>query len=262
MEVAVGGDAGRRGPRLGWLLAAIASVVLAAATAFAGGFGSRLADLVASSDPPLLSYSVTQLSGECNGGTFVPRPSVGEVLRAGPPSDWSEIERQPGSAAADRDPIEVSVQGESARTVTLTGIDFEVTRHPRPQGATFAGPCGGPVVGRALEIDLDSTPPRVVDSSAEPDGMLGIRAANGQPLARPIRFPWTVSLTDPLLLYVIAATESCYCTWSAEIPWVSGGERGAIQIDNGGSGFRVVDTEGLTGYGIYDEEWNRVPSGL
>jgi glycosyltransferase involved in cell wall biosynthesis len=38
----------------------------------------------------------------------------------------------------------------------------------------------------------------------------------------PITFPWTVSLTDPLLLYVVAIAEFCACKWSAEIPWVSG----------------------------------------
>lgn len=261
MEVAVGGDAHRRGPRLGWLLAAIASVVLAAVTAFAGGFGSRLADLVASPEPALLSYSVSQLSGECNGGTFLPQRPAGEVLRTGPPSDWSAIEKQPGSAAAGRDPVEVSVQGESARTVTLTGIDFDVTRRSRPAGATFGGPCGGPVVGRALEVDLDSTPPHIVNSNSDPNGMLGLPTAEGG-LARPIRFPWSVSVTDPLLLYVIATTESCYCIWTAEIPWVSGGERGTIQISNGGTGFRVVDTKGLAAYGSYEEEWNRYPPGL
>jgi hypothetical protein len=262
MEVRVGGGAPRRGPRFGWVLAAVASVALAAITAFAGGFGARLADLVASPDPPLLSYSVSQLSGECNGGTFLPRGSMGEILRAGPPSDWSEIEAQPGSAAAGRDPIEVSIQGESTRTVTLTGIAFDVTRRPRPGGATFGGPCGGPVVGRALEVDLDSTPARVVESSAEPNGMLGSQTVDGRPLVRPIRFPWTVSVTDPLLLYVIATTKSCYCTWSAEIPWVSGGKRGTIRIDDAGSGFQVADTEGLAGYSAFEEKWNRYPPSL
>ena len=78
--------------------------------------------------------------------------------------------------------------------------------------------------------------------------MMEARGSNGERITRPIRFPWTVSLTDPLLLDVIATTSSCYCVWSAEIPWVSGAHRGTIRIDNHGDGYRLVGTNGLTSY--------------
>ncbi len=68
----------------------------------------------------------------------------------------------------------------------------------------------------------------------------------GQPT--PIRFPWTVSLTDPLLLFVVAETKSCYCEWSAHIPWVSGSQRGTILVDERGGGFRVVGEGGFDQY--------------
>lgn len=245
---------------MGWLLGAIASVVLAVVTAFVGGFGSRVADRVASSSPPLLSYSASPVSGECTGGTFLPTASMEGVLDEPPPSHWTAIEAEEGAAAPGRDQVEVSIQGESARTVTLTGISFDVKRKPPSQGAIFNAPCGGPLVGRALEVDLDSSPAKVVDSTVEPNGILGSRTADGRPLTKPIRFPWTVSLTDPLLLYVVATTKSCSCTWSAEIPWVSGGKRGTIAIDNGGKGFRVVDGGGLPAYTALDGHWQRYPA--
>ena len=71
----------------------------------------------------------------------------------------------------------------------------------------------------------------------------------------PITFPWTVSLTDPLLLYVVARANFCDCTWSAEIPWVSGGQSGTIEIDDHGEPFRVIGEEALDGYTIGEDGW-------
>jgi hypothetical protein len=161
------------------VLAAIASIMLAGITAFFGGLGSRLADLIASSNPPLVSFSASESGNECQGGAFLPSGPAMKILQQGPPADWSVIERKPGAAYVGRDPVEVSIQGESKRTITLTGIAFKVSRRTRPSGAIFNAPCGGPMVGRALEVDLDSEPPRVVDSNAEKDGMLGSRRMNG-----------------------------------------------------------------------------------
>lgn len=252
------GNAAKRKP-WGWMLTGGAALLLASATGFAGGFGSQLADLVgSSSDPPLVSSSDAEFGSECIRGTFVPDNSAKKVLRQGPPEDWKVIEQLPGSAYADHEPVQVSIQGESARTITLTRIDFRVIRRALPPGAAFRAPCGGPSVGRALEVDLDADPPRIVDSSAEQHGMLGSRGLHGERLTQPIRFPWTVSLTDPLLLDVIATTSSCYCVWSAEIPWVSGAHHGTIQIDNHGDGYRVAGTDGVPSYSpdLYgDQGW-------
>jgi hypothetical protein len=250
---------GGRKRRWGWILTGVAAVLLAAGTAFAGDLGSKLADAVSSGDSALVSYSAAEIASQCIGGEFVPRQSLATILRD-ESHDWDLIERQPGAAQLGRDPVQVSVQGESARTITLTGIDFHVTHHSRPAGVAFSGQCGGPFVGRALEVDLDADPPRIVDSVASEEGMLGSRGLHGERLYRPVRFPWTVSLTDPLLLDIIATTESCYCEWSAEIPWVSGAESGTIAIDNDGRGYRVTGDAGLTGYIPTPDGWRRYPS--
>lgn len=151
----------------------------------------------------------------------------------------------------------MSIQGESSRTVTLTGISFSVKRHRRLAGAIFSGQCGGPFVGKALEVDLDLHPPRIVDSVADQQGMLGSRGLHGERLYRQIRFPWTVSVTDPLLLEVIAKTDSCYCEWSAEIPWVSGAQRGTIQVNSAGDPFSVTVGSGLPAYVPVPSGWQR-----
>jgi hypothetical protein len=251
----------KRKKRWGWIVTGTAAVLLAAATAFAGGLGSRLADTVSSGDSPLVSYSTSELSSQCIGGEFLPREALPAALRQEYPPDWDLIERQPGAAQVGRNAIQVSVQGESARTITLTSIEFHVTRDAHPPGATFSEQCGGPFVGRALEVDLDSNPPRIVDSVADKEGMLGSRGLHGERLYRPVRFPWTVSLTDPLLLDVIATTESCYCKWSAAIPWVSGSKQGTISIDNDGDGYRVTDATGAASYVLSPDGWQRYSPG-
>jgi hypothetical protein len=239
----------------GWILPALGAGLLALVTAFAGGLGSRLGGSIGSDDPPLVSYSVELLPGKCRGGEFVPRPSLPAVLTPTGRYDWEVLERQPGAAQANINPVQVAVQGGSERTITLTRIEFHVSRHPRPPGAGFSGACGDAFTGRSLEVDLDSKPPRVVDSNAIEGSALGARGANGERLYEPIHFPWTVSLTDPLLLEIRATTTSCDCTWTAEIPWVSGGSRGTIEVDNEGLGYRVVGTDGLRSYRPAPNGW-------
>lgn len=243
--------------RRGWILPAIGAVLLAAITAFAGGLGSKLADSIGSDDPQLVSFSVELLSSKCRGGEFVPRSSIPEILSASNQYRWEILEQQPGASQANLSPVQIAIQGETGRPVTLTRIDFHVTRHRRLPGGAFSGQCGDAYTGRALKVDLDATPPRIVDSNSAENEMLGARTTDGQRLYRPIRFPWTVSVNDPLLLEILATTTSCDCTWSAEIPWVSGGSEGTIVIDNDGDGYRVVGTEGLPSYVPIPNGWRR-----
>lgn len=234
--------------------------MLATITAFASGLGSKLATSIGTGHPGLLSYSAELLPGKCRGGEFVPRPYLQAVAGPDSPYEWEALERQPGAAQANVNPVQVSIQGESARAVTLTRIEFQIIRHRRPPGAAFSGQCGDAFVGRALEVDLDQDPPRIVDSNSTKEGALGARDSNGLRPYRPIRFPWTVSIEDPLLLELLATTRSCYCTWSAKILWVSGGSRGTIEVDNDSAGYTVVGTDGLPVYAPSGGGWRRYRS--
>jgi hypothetical protein len=178
-----------------------------------------------------------------SGSAFVPEASAHRVLEKGVPSEWSSLFNYPDSGFVEFSGAEVDIQGESKRVVTLTGITFKTKKlGKRPSGIDLTGQCGGGITGHIIVADLDSTPPRIIAAESDlPDR------------TSPIKFPWTVSLTDPLLLYVNATTKRCFCEWYAEIPWVSGSQRGVIMIGNPGKGFRVASGRGLR---IYVPEQN------
>jgi hypothetical protein len=242
--------ASKRHSRL--ILGTVATIVIAGATAFATGLGSNLADDVSAPSKPLLSWSAMEETAGCgwNSEVYLPRTAAARGSKLKPePEDLQVFQRAPEAAMAGTQRVNVSIQGESERPVTLLGINFHVHRSPQPPGAIFVSPCGGPTVGRTIVFSLDSDPPRITESNDSSNRPLGEIEGAGTSLNHPIRFPWTVSLTDPLLLILLAKLEgSCLCTWTAEIPWVSGKEQGIISIDNGGDGYRMVSSHGLDFY--------------
>jgi hypothetical protein len=239
-----------------WIVATAGAVLLAGLTAIASGLGSKAVDSLTAGDVELLSYTAEEQIVECGSVMYLPDPKAQTTLRGGLPTDWEAFQHQDDAALAESDVIQVSIQGESARAVTLTEIRFSATRQDRPDGAIFASGCGGPVTGRGVEADVESNPPRITASSDNPEGYVQAGGTPGSDTA-PITFPWDVSLEDPLLLYVVATAESCYCVWKAEIPWVSGGEKGTITIDNEGRGYVVVGDSGLPGYTRGNNGWSR-----
>jgi hypothetical protein len=245
----------RRGTR--WIAVGLGAGLLAAVTAFGTGLGSKAVDSLDSSVAPPLSYSTEELVSECGSAIFLPEDLSKQTLKENPPyslSEWAEFQHQPGAILAGGDVVEVSVQGESKRKVTLTGIRFDVEHLKPKKGATFAASCGDGTFGRAMIVDLDENPPQVVASSKEVGANVGVDE-QGHSLSRRIRFPWTVSVVDPLLLYLVMTAESCFCRWRAEIPWVSGSKRGVIEVDNGGSGYKVFADSSFENFVTTGSSW-------
>jgi hypothetical protein len=242
-----------------WLLGVGTAVLIAVLTAAFTGLGEKVVDAVFPSHDQLLSYGLEELGDECGVATYLPTAKALRTVKGAPPyelEEWAQFRHQPGAAYAGSDLVRVSIQGESERKITLTGIDFEVSRRNRSDGMTFSAACGDALRGRGLHVDLDADPPQILTSSETTEGI--VTAAPSESVGTsPISFPWTVSLTDPLLLYVLATSRSCDCTWTARIPWVSGSKKGSIKIDNGGDGYRVVGSDGLAGYSSTGTNWRR-----
>jgi hypothetical protein len=241
------------------LVTVAGAVALATVTGIAPWSAEHIAHLVGPTThrATLVSYSVSELDQDpCEWGrAFVPDPAAHGVLREGPPAEWSDLFEHPGAAFVGGSAVQVSIQGESRRTVTLTGINFKAKDlGKRPNGVAFDGQCGGGALGRFLIAELNPPGAKLVQAS------WSFRDRQNQARVRPIKFPWTVSLTDPLLLYVGATTNRCFCEWSAEIPWVSGSRHGVIAIGKPGHGFRVINDAGLPAYFPIGNEWD-APTG-
>ena len=226
------------------------ALLVAMVTAIGTGLGSGVLDLFDGSDeePDPISYSATEQISECGTALFIPAKQVSRARSSSTGvRDWGALRKAHGGAVAGGSVVQVSIQGESARTVNLTGIKFTVKRRPRPPGAIISKPCGDLIYGRYIRADLDRQPVAVTSSADDPGAAVDEVSGVTQGSFKPIRFPWAVSVTDPLLLQIIASTKRCSCTWRAEIPWSSGELTGKILIDNGGSGYRVVGMEGARG---------------
>jgi hypothetical protein len=210
----------------------------------------------------LVSYSSAPLRSACGLPTFLPGPIGSQVLSRPGPRSWRKIEDQPGAVPAEQTTVEASIQGESVRVVTITGIIFKVHRMKRPRGTIVDEACGGPLEGRSVMVALDASPPKILGTNSNRHGWLAPSEENGLTLSarnrpRPITFPWTVSVTDPLQLYVIAMAKTCYCGWQAELPWVSGSSRGVIAISNHGRDYPVIGDSGLHTY-QWAAHWGQV----
>jgi hypothetical protein len=202
---------------VGWI-GAVSALVLAAITTIGTGLGSAVVGIFNDESPAakheaLVSASARETIVQCGTKLFVGRGRLDRVLRTKPSRSWTRFMRVNDARVADQSVVLVSIQGESARTITLTGIRFDVKRRPQPAGAVFVNPCGDNIDGRSLQADLDRAPVAITKSNADPRGVLD----PSQRPARPLRFPWTVSVTDPLLLTIVAATKRCSCTWRAAI---------------------------------------------
>lgn len=242
-------DPPRRGKRVRRVGAVVAILVLLV-------FGARWVERESGEDPPL-SYATEEAGLGCSSITYVPARSVARVRRHPPPKDWKAFQRQPGAKFIGGDIVRVAVQAGSVQELTMTGIRFSAERRPRPGGAAFAAPCIEAVTGRGFAVDVEAEPPRLMASSADGGGSfspIGLSATSVHPVA----FPWTVSLAESLRFSIVASARSCYCVWTAEIPWVSGDERGVIRVDNGGRGYTVIGIDGLSSFSPAQGKWEQL----
>lgn len=125
------------------------ALLVAMVTAIGTGLGSEVLNLFGGDeeerDP--ISYSASEEISECGTHLVIPGEQAkglvsGAIPAPSPISDWEAFRSSHGGFVADQSVVQIWIQGESSRTVTLTGIDFTVERRSRPPGAIFLQPCG------------------------------------------------------------------------------------------------------------------------
>lgn len=196
---------------------------------------------------PPFSVVEAAIRAECLTATFVPEPGGTKVQHEAPPQDWHAIENAPKAMDAERGAVRVTLKPKPGATeVTITGIKFDaVDLGLRPIGSVFYRPCKRRLVGPVVESDLDGYIHKITASALH--GSLGVGLLVPSD-AKPIKFPWTVSLAKPLNLYLVVNAMDVWDTWAARISWTSGSSHGVIHVDNGGRKYRIVDGQGASWY--------------
>jgi hypothetical protein len=127
----------------------------------------------------------------------------------------------------------MTVKGYDRSPVTITALNFHVVhRQPTPlDGRVLSNECGDETIARYAEVNLDSDPPQIGNSSADV-------TSHGDVNATPLRFPYNVSDSDTENLLLITST-SGYVEWTADLSWSNGVTSGRLTIDNNGQPFRT-----------------------
>jgi hypothetical protein len=216
--------------------AAVTAAVLAFAAGLGGAAWNGLSEQ-ASSGPPVTVSAVEQL-GDCQSSFVFPR-AVSEISRydgaTGGPGEWKRWAAAQDGVVANRTYVSVNVAGRSGDQVTITGLRFDVrSRRPPIRGSFFKLECGGPVESPYIEVNLDRNPPRIQSSSREK-----VFVGDQQWKLTPVTFPWTVTRSDTATFLIYAGTRECYCEWTAQLSWQSGGTSGVAAIDDDGKPFRI-----------------------
>jgi hypothetical protein len=69
-----------------------------------------------------------------------------------------------------------------------------------------------------------------------------------------VTFPYEVSDEESETFWIVASTDGCYCTWTAELLWTFGQTEGSTVIDNNGEPFQTTSTANAT---RCDASWSK-----
>ena len=176
-------------------------------------------------------------------------PVPGEILDNGGWADWPEV--SVNGAASPPGLVELTIQGRDSAAVTLTNLRVRVLARRTPiHGTAIQRDCGDQGAIRWLEVDLDRDPVRPV-AKDEFDAMPEDTPAWER---KPIKFPYTVSVTNPETFMIKAVTENCDCDWIADVEWSSQGQRGTLPITNAGKPFRTTSIKNARRCSVLDTE--------
>jgi hypothetical protein len=229
----------------GWAVSFLAPGVWAAITRAMG----RPAVVVSTAVQPVRAARTDLLPP----GFVFPRP-VEELPPA--PAAWDQHSAWAdglGGVDAGSTVVEIVVQGRGSTPVILQDLRVEVLERRPPLVGTYLLPAGADLVDvRYLTADLDGNPPQLTLGEGFVEGAGGWS------------FPLRVSAQEVEVLYLIARTAACDCSWVAELDYVAQGNAGHLRIDDGGRPFRTTATTNAVAYQLAPDggyEPVEVPSG-
>ncbi|MFE1312146.1 helix-turn-helix domain-containing protein [Streptomyces sp. NPDC058755] len=137
--------------------------------------------------------------------------------------------------------LQVTVQGTNSRPVVLHALYVHVSgarKAPVGNAYMMGGECGGDLAPASFAVDLDAQ-----DPSAKP-----VPGHEGNTATRATNFPYKVSVDDPEVLNIDAATDGKDVSWYLELRWSSGDQQGTTRIDDRGKPFRTAGMRGDKAY--------------
>ncbi|WP_181785432.1 helix-turn-helix domain-containing protein [Streptomyces phytophilus] len=188
----------------------------------------------------------------CSHRYLIDRPA-GEVPAPPAQQDAKAWAESLGAVHGGQTLVRVTVQGRDSAAVVLEALRVRVAERAAPaQGNVFSMDigCGGAVVPRAFEVDLDADRPLALSRPGSDE--------NGEIPA--VTFPYAVSVSEPEVLLVTADTMACACDWYLELEWSSQGRSSTVRIDDGGRPFRTSSVDGLPQYDYWGSDDNWTPS--
>ena len=146
-----------------------------------------------------------------------------------------------GGVLANDNYVMVRVFGRGPKAVVLNDLKIKVVERTAPlTGTHISAACGDVFDIRYMQVDLDNPELPIV---------AGDDRQNTQDIPEePIRFPYKVSESEPEGFAIIAHTDSCLCSWVADLEWSAGGEHGSVRIDDHGKPFVVTPSRGVPAY--------------
>ncbi|THA29901.1 XRE family transcriptional regulator [Streptomyces sp. A1277] len=137
--------------------------------------------------------------------------------------------------------LELTVQGTSQQAVVLTGLHVRVLsrRAPLQRPAFSMGEgCGSGIEPQSFDIDLDNSRPALTP----------VAGKQGDETVPAKDFPFQVSSSDVEVFDLDAHVEGHDVSWYLELEWSSGGRKGTLRIDDGGTPFRTSSIAGRPEY--------------
>jgi hypothetical protein len=238
-----------------FISALVGGIVLTLAT---GPLGPILKDLGTAINPFEGSKNTPRVvvvaqSQDFTNGWIVPKPleRIGILpIFAGGSIDlkaWEKWELRENAVPADSMNLSVSLQGGSAKSVLITGLEIRIEHRRAPLSGTWVGELGGGAVySRYFNVDLDhpSGAPEV-KAYAPPPGR-----SNEIP-GEVVDFPYFISESELEYLVLVIRTRECDCEWTGELHWIVDGRTGNTRVDNNGKPFRITASENATTRAIF-----------
>lgn len=192
-------------------------------------------------EEPPFTVAVTQPIDFCVGWISNNPNAVRPEIRMGQ-INWPQWANYLKATPLSGNPFYFTIQGVSEAEVTLHAMRIRLAAPKRPPlaGRLIHQACGGPAPYRTAVVHLDKTPPSwkaLIDDGLTPPDRFQ---------ARPLKFPYKVSISDAETFWVLPLTEKCHCLWRIELDWASQGKSGTYIVDNSGHPFETTSETART----------------